>query len=121
MMTASKAIKPETMTAVKTVEKIVMRFPTSLVNQWPMPERSRSMYGIAAMNTSQTVGTTTPARPLSIWRRSSCKLRRYQGAFDGLGVQSTVEWSCNGALKSADMTNNPSDQIMAAMNSITSR
>ena len=34
-----------------------MRFPTSLVNQWPMPARSRSIYGMAAMNVSQIVGT----------------------------------------------------------------
>src|SRR6266849_1245708 len=121
LMNASKAMSPDTMAPVNTVENTVTRLPISFVNQWPIPERSRSMYGIAAMKTSQTVGTMTPARPLSIWSRSSCKLRRYQGAFDGLGVQSTVEWSCKGALKSAEMTKSPSDQIIAAMNSMTKR
>ena len=38
-----------------------------------------------------------------------------------LGVQSMVEWSCSGALKSAEIANRPSDQIIAAMNSITRR
>ena len=97
------------------------RFPIALVNQRPIPARSRSMYGIAAMNVSQIVGTMTPARPLSMWSRSSWRLSRYQGAFDGLGVQSTVEWSCSGALKSAEIANRPSAQIIIAMNSMTSR
>ena len=121
LITASIAMRADTTTPVKTAEKIVMRLPTSLVNQWPMPERSRSMYGIAAMNVSQIVGTITPARPLSMWSRSSCRFSRYHGAFDGFGVQSTVEWSCSGALKSAEMAKSPSDQIIIAMNSMTSR
>ncbi len=114
-------MRPNTIAVVKTAEKIAHFFPTSLVNQWPMPSRLRSMYGMKAMNVSQTVGTTTPARPLSIWSSSSCRLSRYQGAFDGFGVQSMVEWSCSGALKSAEITKRPSDQIIAAMNSMTSR
>jgi hypothetical protein len=36
-------------------------------------------------------------------------------------VQSSVLWSCSGALKSAEMTKRPRDQIIAAMNSMTSR
>src|SRR5438105_2090471 len=87
----------------------------------PTPSRLLSIYGITAMNVSQTVGTITPARPLSMWRRSSCRLRRYHGAFDGFGVQSGVAWSWSGALNAAAMTQSPIDQSIAAMNSITRR
>jgi len=45
-----------------------------------------------------------------MWRRSSCRLRRYHGAFDGFGVQSGVAWSWSGALNAAAMTKSPIDQ-----------
>ncbi len=79
------------------------------------------MYGIAIMNTIQTVGTMTPARPLSMCSSSSCRLSRYHGAFDGFGVQSGVLWSWSGALNAAEMMNRPMNQSIAAMNSMTSR
>ena len=108
-------------TVAKTAAKIVTRRPLGLVNQMPTPSRLRSMYGIAAMKVSQMVGTTTPARPLSIWSRSSCRFRRYHGAFEGFGVQSGLAWSWSGALKAAAMTKSPIDQSIAAMNSMTRR
>ena len=99
----------------------MIRFPFALVNQMPTPSRLVSIYGITAMNVSQTVGTITPARPLSMWSSSSCRFSRYHGAFDGLGVQSGVAWSCSGALKAAAMTKRPIDQSIDAMNSMTRR
>src|SRR5438094_9637885 len=105
----------------KTAEKYVMRRPFGEVNQIPTPSRDRSMYGMVIMNTIQIVGTMTPARPLSMCRRSSCRLSRYHGAFDGFGVQSGVEWSWSGALNAAEMMKRPMDQSIATMNSMTRR
>src|SRR5713226_362086 len=89
----------------KTAEKYVTRSPFGEVNQIPTPSRDRSMYGMVIMKRIQIVGTTTPARPLSMCRRSSCRLSRYHGAFDGFGVESGVLWSWRGALNAAEMMN----------------
>src|SRR5256885_17139906 len=86
-----------------TAAKYVTRRPFGEVNQIPTPSRDRSMYGMVIMNTIQIVGTMTPARPLSMCRRSSCRLSRYHGALDGFGVQSGVEGSWRGAVKAAEM------------------
>src|SRR2546430_17716536 len=89
-------------TVAKTAAKIVTRRPLGLVNQMPTPSRLRSMYGIAAMKVSQIVGTTTPARPLSIWSRSSVRFRRDHGAFEGCGVQTGLARAPTWWLKAAE-------------------
>ena len=53
--------------------------------------------------------------------RSSWRLSRYHGALEGFGVWSGFEWSWSGALKSAEITKSPSDQTIAAMNSMRRR
>ena len=80
-----------------------------------------SMYGVIASRPSATPGMVTPATTgLNIFS-SSCRPRKYHGAFDGFGVALTSARPSSGAFTSAEkiVMNAMSDRIEA--NSITSR
>src|SRR3990172_265348 len=51
-----------------------------------------------AKNARAMVGTRTPAQALSMCRSSSWRLRKYQGALDGLGVTFRLARLRSGAL-----------------------
>ena len=79
------------------------------------------MYGVIARNPSAMPGINTPATAgLNIFS-SSCRPRKYHGAFDGFGVELTSASPSSGAFTNAENTvmNAISDRIDA--NSSTSR
>src|SRR5215218_10183123 len=57
---------------------------------------------MAAIAPSASVGTMTPASPASICSSSSCRFRKYHGAFDGFGVWFGLACAVNGALNSTE-------------------
>ena len=50
---------------------------------------------------ARAVGTITPARPASMCSSSSCRFRKYHGAFDGFGVWFGLACAVSGALNEA--------------------
>src|SRR5690242_17060824 len=80
-----------------------------------------SMYGVIASTPSATPGIVTPATIGWNIVSSSCKPRKYHGAFDGFGVWFTSARPSNGAFTRAENTvmNASSDRIDA--NSMTNR
>src|SRR6202035_407130 len=61
-----------------------------------------SRYGISIRPTIMKLGSTTPAYHGSKNTSISCKPRKYQGAFDGLGVRVGFDGSSSGALMVSD-------------------
>src|SRR3990172_4780745 len=67
------------------------------------------------------VGRRTPAQALSMWRRSSWRLRKYQGALDGFGVTSELARFRSGALMKTESIRKLIVKRTAAMNSMNTR
>src|SRR6266508_1236172 len=79
------------------------------------------MYGIAMKNPSAIVGRRTPAQALSMCRRSSWRLRKYQGALDGFGVTSWLARFNSGAFMNTERIRNVIVNRTAEMNSTKTR
>src|SRR4030067_3056604 len=74
-----------------------------------------------AKNTRATVGTRTPAQALSMCSSSSWRLRKYQGALDGLGVTLRLARLRRGALMKTERIVKGMVNSAAAMNSMKTR
>ncbi len=67
-------------------------------------------------------GAVTPATIGFIIVSSSCRPRKYQGAFDGLGVRFVLASACSGAFTKIEKNNTNSEvHVRQATNSITRR
>src|SRR3972149_33162 len=76
---------------------------------------------MAAKKARAIVGTRTPAQALSMCSSSSWRLRRYQGALDGLGVTLRCARFRRGALMKTDRIRNVTVNSTAATNSMKTR
>src|SRR5690606_6317652 len=82
----------------------------------------RSTEGIIMKPTKpMIVGTVTPAIWGSKYDSSSCNPRKYQGAFDGLGVLLKFAGSSSGAWRMTDRTTKNAVIARSATNSISMR
>src|SRR5256885_11049443 len=100
---------------------IVIRTEYFVPNQIPCASRLRSRYGIAAKKPRAMVGRRTPAHALSMCSNSSCRLRKYQGALDGLGVTSVLARFSRGALIRTERITKVIVNRTAEMNSTKTR
>src|SRR3954447_11849918 len=81
----------------------------------------RSVYGARMSPNRPTPGIVTPATIGWNIVRSSCRPRKYHGAFDGFGVRLTLASVCNGALTNVENTSRNAVITSDATNSTTSR
>src|SRR2546430_9437851 len=76
----------------------------------------RSRKGTRIMSTMTKVGKATPAISGGNRDSSSCKPRKYQGAFDGVGVMARVAWPRRGACNQMETKIKKTVIATAAMN-----
>ena len=81
----------------------------------------RSVYGARISPKSPTPGMVTPATIGWNMVSSSCRPRKYHGAFDGFGVRLTLANGCSGAFTNVENTSRNAVMTSAATNSTTSR
>ena len=87
----------------------------------PVSSVAISKYGMAISSTITTVGMMTPARLGCMWSRSSCRFRKYHGAFEGFGVWLGFATSSSGAFTNHAITTRPMTSSTAEKNSGMSR
>src|SRR5207248_10473333 len=78
----------------------------------------RSRKGTRIMSTITKVGKATPAISGGNRDSSSCKPRKYQGAFDGFGVMPGLAWPRRGACNQMETMIKKTVMATAAMNSL---
>src|SRR3989442_15939837 len=78
----------------------------------------RSKKGTRIIRTMTKVGKATPAISGGNRESSSCNPRKYQGAFEGLGVTPGFAWPSRGACSKIDTTIKKTVIATAAMNSL---
>src|SRR6266540_2983415 len=100
---------------------MVIRTEYLVPNQMPCASRLRSKYGMAAKKPRAMVGRRTPAHALSMCSNSSCRLRKYQGALEGLGVTSVLARFRRGALIRTERMTKVIVNRTAEMNSTKTR
>ena len=74
---------------------------------------------MAAIAAKASVGTITPASPASMCSSSSCRFRKYHGAFDGFGVWFGLACAVSGALNSTETAIRSSRKTVAQTASTT--
>src|SRR3990172_6931726 len=99
----------------------VIRAEYFVPNHPPCMWRLRSTYGIRSKKARATVGTRTPAQALSMCSSSSWRLRKYQGALDGLGVTLRFARFKRGALMKTERIRKVTVNSTAETNSMKTR
>src|SRR5207245_2327816 len=108
--------EPEIVSVAPNMNSIVNRMIASLRSPG-FVEGLRSVYGTAASPGGMNPGIVTPATMGWKYRRSSCRPRKYHGAFDGFGVRFGLASSRSGALITVEKMSSAALTTRSATNS----